>query len=57
MLVFLLALTLFFDLEGLLLDPADDVLAVEDEIVAVLLEVKRTLDALGELMDCLFKGR
>jgi hypothetical protein len=56
-LVFLLALTLFFDFEGLLLDPADDVLAVEDEIVAVLLEVERALDALGELMDCLFKGR
>ena len=55
-LALLLALALLLDLEGLLLDPVDDVLAVGDEAGAVLLEVERALDALGELVDCLLEG-
>lgn len=56
MLVLLLAFAFLFDLEGLLLDPADHVLAVRDESVPVLLEVERALDALGELVNCLLEG-
>ena len=55
-LALLLALALLLDLEGLLLDPVDDILAVGDEAGAVLLEVERALDALGELVDCLLEG-